>query len=199
MIFLAFLMRPFGGTHGFHPFASIAVLASLVAAFWLAASARRMTLASEAVLGTTRGVLKAAQRPVLQLLSFEMVDGACVFMARNIGAGPALNLQCVTTNGWSKQHTWSIPGEAEAGRLNVDMLAVGQTGEARVVLADGLDFSLAENRQLLMYIESEDLAGNSYRTGVAVTNDGEGRFSVTSFMRERRKEPRGTASLFQAD
>jgi hypothetical protein len=142
--------------------AAWATLLSMVVLYYYTRYTRRMMLATEST-------MRAAQRPLIQVLYVERTDDRVVLTIRNSGQGPALNLsrwvgrRSTTPNAIPRRPGYQAPSNYREEHSFLEVLASKSQEELEFQhrIADGKDWE-----EVLLVIHAEDISGNRYQNAV---------------------------------
>jgi len=139
--------------------AAWATLLSMVVLYYYTRYTRRMMLATEAT-------MRAAQRPLIQVLYVERTGEDVAVTIRNSGQGPALNLsrwvskRSTTANAIPRRPGFIQPSNYREEHSFLEVLASKSQEEIpfKHKIAEGRDWE-----EVLLIIHAEDVSGNRYQ------------------------------------
>jgi hypothetical protein len=142
--------------------AAWATLLSMVVLYYYTRYTRRMMLATEST-------MRAAQRPLIQVLYVERTDDRVVLTIRNSGQGPALNLsrwvakRSTTPNAIPRRPGYQAPSNYREEHSFLEVLASKSQEELEFQhrISTGKDWE-----EVLLVIHGEDISGNRYQNAV---------------------------------
>ncbi len=139
--------------------AAWSTLLSMVVLYYYTRYTRRMMLATEAT-------MRAAQRPLIQVLYVERTGEKVMVTVRNSGQGPALNLsrwvakRSTVANTIPRRPGYIVPSNYREEHSSLEVLASKSQEEIEFQhrIAEGRDWE-----EVLLIIHAEDVSGNRYQ------------------------------------
>ena len=174
--------------------AAWATLLSMVVLYYYTRYTRRMMLATEST-------MRAAQRPLLQVLYVERTDERVVVTIRNSGQGPALNLsrwiarRSTTPNAIPRRPGYLPPSNYREEHSFLEVLASKSQEQVEFQHRIAADKDWEE---VLLIIHAEDISGNRYQNAVKLRlGDEEDRVICQSLSEQLQDEEEDEHPLWQ--